>query len=602
MPGQHLAALALAACFLLCACALTTVRVGAWISDNLNGGGIAASDGDAAPLAGWPANSAQLTVAVSQPIAGPLQERADSFNDLKLRTVDGELMRVELVRLSPLEMVQESLRQPGFQAVAPDSSLWLGLIERRWAELFPVAPGSLPASRVGPTTRFAVSPIVIAAHAEAARILGWPQQAVGWTDVQARAIASFTEFTWGHPSVNSAAGVLAVLSEFYTGAGVTRGLTQEIAARPEVIDYVRSVETAAHVLPDGHQLGDGGRLLPAGSADDIVLDAFATQEQTVIAWNHSSARNRGRLLGLDNDDRRLPEGELVAIYPKEGTLWADYPLALLELDGRTGPALTRNQRRTYRAFASFLLEEESQFAFLQAGFRPVDLSIDLMAAPSPFAGSRAVNPLLPQTLLPLPPAQVMEMVLDIWRYTKRPANIVLIVDTSESMEGTKLASSKAALHGFIAEIQGDRDRVGLVEFGSGIKQHGSLQQLDANGRNYLSQLIENMQASGYTDLIDAVWAAHSDLQNVGDSEAVNAIVVMTDGRDNDSDSRLQDLQQAVQQAQLPVAIHTIAFGRDADASLLRNLARIGGGRFHRADETNLEELYRHISTYFQPTH
>ncbi len=602
LPGQHLAALAVAACFLLCACAMTTVRVGAWISGNLNGGGIAASAGDAAPLADWPANSAQLTVAVSQPIAGPLQERADSFNDLKLRTVDGELMRVELVRLSPLEMVQESLRQPGFQAVAPDSSLWLGLIERRWAELFPIAPGSLPAGRVGPTTRFAVSPIVIAAHAEAARILGWPQQAVGWTEVQARVIASFTEFTWGHPSVNSAAGVLAVLSEFYTGAGVTRGLTQEIAARPEVIDYVRSVETAAHVLPDGHQLGDGGRLLPAGSADDIVLDAFATQEQTVIAWNHASARNRGRLLGLDNDDRRLPEGELVAIYPKEGTLWADFPLALLELDGRTGPALTLNQRRTYREFASFLLEEESQFAFLQAGFRPVDLSIDLTAAPSPFAGSSAVNPLLPQTLLPLPPAQVMEMVLDIWRYTKRPANIVLIVDTSESMEGTKLASSKAALHGFIDEIQGDRDRVGLVEFGSGIKQHGSLQQLDANGRNYLSQLIENMQASGYTDLIDAVWAAHSDLQNVGDTEAVNAIVVMTDGRDNDSDSRLQDLQQAVQQAQLPVAIHTIAFGRDADASLLRNLARIGGGRFHRADETNLEELYRHISTYFQPTH
>ena len=607
LPGQHLAALAVAACFLLCACAMTTVRVGAWISDNLNGGGIAASTGDAAPLADWPANSAQLTVAVSQPIAGSLQERADSFNKLKLRTVDGELMRVELVRLSPLEMVQESLRQPGFQAVAPDSSLWLDLIERSWAELFPIAPGSLPASRVGPSTRFAVSPIVIAAHAEAARILGWPQQAVGWTEVQARAIASFTEFTWGHPSVNSAAGVLAILSEFYTGAGVTRGLTKEIAARPEVIDYVRSVETVAYVLPDGdqmapNQVGAEGRPLPAGNADNVVLGAFATQEQTVIAWNHSSARDRPRLLGVDDRDRRLPEGELVAIYPKEGTLWADYPLALLELDGRTGPAITRNQRRTYRAFASFLLEEESQFAFLQAGFRPVDLTIDLTAAPSPFAGSSAVNPLLPQTLLPLPPAQVMEMVLDIWRYTKRPANIVLIVDTSESMEGTKLASSKAALHGFIDEIQGDRDRVGLVEFGSGIKQHGSLQQLDESGRDYLSQLIENMQASGYTDLIDAVWAAHSDLQNVGDTEAINAIVVMTDGRDNDSDSRLQDLQQAVQQAQLPVAIHTIAFGRDADVSLLRNLARIGGGRFHRADETNLEELYRHISTYFQPTH
>ena len=110
-----------------------------------------------------------------------------------------------------------------------------------------------------------------------------------------------------------------------------------------------------------------------------------------------------------------------------------------------------------------------------------------------------------------------------------------------------------------------------------------------------------MEASGYTDLIDAVWAAHSELQGVGDNEAINAILVMTDGRDNDSDSRLRDLRQAVQEAGFPVAIHTIAFGRDADGALLRNLSRIGGGQFHRADETNLEELYRHISTYFQPT-
>ena len=606
LPGRQLAALAVAACFLLCACSVTTVRLGAWISNNLSGGGIAASAGGAAAVTDWPANSAELTVAVSQPNAEALKERADSFNNQRLRTPDGELMRVELVRLSAQEMVQESLQQPGFQAVAPDSSLWLALIERRWADLFPVAPGNLPASRVGPTTRFAVSPIVIAAHVNAAQQLGWPQQAIGWKEVQARATASFTEFRWGHTGLNSTAGVLATLSEFYTGAGITRGLTLEIAARPEVIDYVRTVEAAALALQVGDraytsQLGEVGRPSPAENSGNIVLDAFATQEQVVIAWNRSSDRDRPQLLNVGEDEQLLPEGELVAIYPKEGTLWADNPLALLELDGRTGPAVTQNQRRTYRAFARFLLEEESQLSFLEAGFRPVDLTIDLMTAPSPFANSSAVNPLLPQTLLPLPPAPVLEMVLDIWRYTKRPANIILVVDTSESMEGTKLARTKAALHGFIAEIQGERDTVGLVEFGSGIKQYGSLQRLDEDGRSHLSHLIENMAAGGYTDLIDAVWAAHSDLQDMGNSEDINAIVVLTDGRDNDSESRLRDLRQAVQQAQFPVAIHTIAFGRDADASLLRNLAGIGSGQFHRADETNLEELYRQISTYFQPT-
>ena len=605
-PRRQLAAFAVAACFLLCACAVTTVRVGAWFSKSINGSGIAASESGAAAVSVWPENSAELTVAVSQPMAGTLKERAESFNSRKLRTADGELMRVELVTLSPREMVQESLRQPGFQALAPDSSLWLGLIDRGWAELFPTAPGGLPASRVGPSTLFAVSPIVIAAHVDAARQLGWPQQAIGWKDVQARAVSSSTEFRWGHPGTDSAAGVLATLSAFYAGAGITRGLNEDIAARTDVIDYVRKVETAAHIYGEGdraaaRQLGEEGRPLPVEGSSNRAIDAFVIQEQAVIAWNRSSERDRPQLLGVGDDERLLPEGELVAIYAKEGTIWADHPLALLELDGRAGPAVTQNQRRTYRTFTRFLLEEESQLALLKAGFRPVDLTIDLTVAPSPFANSGTVNPLLPQTLLPVPPEPVIEMVLDVWRYTKRPANIILVVDTSESMEGAKLAKTKAALHGFVAQIQGDRDRIGLMEFGSGVKQYGPLQRLDENGRSHLSQLIENMEASGYTDLIDAVWAAHSELQGVGDNEAINAIVVMSDGRDNDSDSRLRDLRQAVQEAGFPVAIHTIAFGRDADGALLKNLSRIGGGQFHHADETNLEELYRHISTYFQPT-
>jgi len=45
-------------------------------------------------------------------------------------------------------------------------------------------------------------------------------------------------------------------------------------------------------------------------------------------------------------------------------------------------------------------------------------------------------------------------------------------------------------------------------------------------------------------------------------------------------------------------VFTIAFGKDADVKLLREVAQIGGGQFRHADETDIEELYRTISTYF----
>ena len=43
---------------------------------------------------------------------------------------------------------------------------------------------------------------------------------------------------------------------------------------------------------------------------------------------------------------------------------------------------------------------------------------------------------------------------------------------------------------------------------------------------------------------------------------------------------------------------TIAFGSDAEDELMQEIARDGNGQFRRADETDIEELYRIISTYF----
>ena len=597
-------ALAVGACFLLCACGVTTIRAGNWIAGILAGTSSATSGSGAAFHSGWPTDSAVLAIAVSPSMAETLRERADRFNSLRLRTPDGELMRVELETRTSREMVGESLQQPPYQAVAPDSTLWLELIDRRWAQLFPVEPGSLPTRRVGRSTHFAISPVVIAVHLDAAQRLGWPQQPIGWRDVQAWAALPSEAFKWGHPGPSSTPGIAATMAKFYAGAGITRGLTEENAILPNVIEYVRRAENAAYVLGEGGWAG-GGRSQEGSGENKAVdegsglLDAFVTQEQKIIAWNRGTDRDLYSVSGMDGDGLFLPDGQLVAIYPQEGTLWADHPLALLELDGRAGPAVTANQRSTYGAFAEFLLSDESQSAILEAGFRPVDPALDLMAEPSPFAETGTVNPFLPQTLMQLPSPSVLEMVLDAWRLSMPPINILLVVDTSQSMAGGKLARTKAALHGFMDQIQGDGDRVGLVEFGTGVKRFGALRLLDDEGRQEISQLIESLEAGGSTQLLDAMWAAQGEIGELAEPDASYAIVVLTDGRDNDSEHRLRDLQRAILGARHPVSIHTVAFGRDADGRLLEELARIGGGRFYRADETTVEEVYRQIARYIQ---
>lgn len=535
----------------------------------------------------WPADSAELTVAVSPGMASLFEQLAEQFNRQQHQAPDGQVMQVRALALEPEKIVEQSLGTPSFQAVAPDSSLWLNQLEQRWTERQDAATGEesmIPIGnrRVSSPVRYATSPIVIAAWESVARELGWPESSIGWQQIQQKATDD-PNFKWNHPSTGHASGLLATLAEFYAGAGLTRGLTPEAATDPQTLEYVRAVEATVRFYGEGEQVIV--ERLAAEGRD--FLDGFVAQEQVVIAWNQHQAQQNERL---------------VAIYPAEGTLWADHPLALLEL-GSVGDAAatltTDNQRQTFHAFAQFLLTTDVQRQLLNAGYRPADLGISLDESGSPFAGTDAVDWQQPQTTLQIPAATVVEIVQNVWWYTKRPTNVYLVVDTSGSMAGTKLARTKEALQAFVAQIKGDRDEVGLIEFGSDVKLFEPLRPLDDRSRQELTQQISGMESSGETAMIDAIWEAYGDLQETGDAEAINAIVVMTDGRENNSFYSASDLRRRFEgEHSVSVVVFTVAFGSDADDELLQEVARIGNGQFRRASEMDIEELYKIISTYF----
>ncbi|MBP7962885.1 MAG: substrate-binding domain-containing protein [Caldilineaceae bacterium] len=537
-----------------------------------------------ADLPPWSATQADLTVAVSPSMAQTLQPLADAFNNQNQRTPDGETMQVALLTVNPDKMVDQAIGQPPFQAVNPDSSLWLNQMDQRWADLQAGSDtgGSMAIGvrRVSDPVRYATSPIVIAAWESVAQELGWPDQPVGWQQIQAKATAD-ANFKWNHPSTNNAAGMLATLAEFYAGAGLTRGLTAEAATNQATLDYVKSVEATIQFYGEGEEV-IVQRLAAEGRN---FLDAFVAQERSVIDWN-----------------RQHPNDRLVAIYPAEGTLWTDHPLALLEIGADESRPVTDNQRRTFQAFTQFLLGGDVQASLLANGFRPADLSLQLDQGSSPFASPGtppAVQWREPQTTLQIPSPEVVDVVQNVWSYTKRPTNVYLVVDTSGSMEGEKLTRTQMALLAFVEQIQGSRDKVGIIEFGSGVKNFEPLREVDDVGRQRMSALIESMQADGYTALIDATYAGVEDLHLLAEDGAINALVVMTDGNENDSRYNLNDLQALVDQPnRVPVVVFTIAFGTDVDDALLQEMARLGSGQFRRADETDIEELYRIISTYF----
>ncbi len=94
--------------------------------------------------------------------------------------------------------------------------------------------------------------------------------------------------------------------------------------------------------------------------------------------------------------------------------------------------------------------------------------------------------------------------------------------------------------------------------------------------------------------------AYRRLQQTGDTERINAIVAMTDGRENASRVTLQQLTDEIRAGnrKLPVVIFAIAYGSDADYKVLEALAQASGGQVRAGTPETIKELYKILSSYF----
>jgi Ca-activated chloride channel family protein len=516
-----------------------------------------------------PSSDPALVVAYSPEKEPAFLSLVDGFNEQDLQTPDGESMRVEVVQLDPEAMVDAVLEgSASFQALTPDSSVWLGQLDEEWS-----AQQGLEAVAVGETVRYAISPVVIAMWESLAREMGWPQQALSWQDLLNRA-QNDPDFRWSHPSTSSASGLLATLAEFYAGAGKTRGLTIDDVQDQETLDYVAALEKTVRYYGEGDERAIIERALAEGRE---FLDAFVVQEQMVTYFN----RNRGG------------QERLVALYPVEGALWEDHPLALLET-----AELTPYQRQVFAQFRDYVLSSEAQQLILSYGYRPADLALPLDGPGSPLTADNGVDPSEPKTALQVPNASVIRVVRDVWWYTKRHANIYLVVDVSGSMRGEKLAQAQEALHIFLDQIKGDQERVGLIEFETQVRTTVRLDELGAN-RAALQLAVDNLMAAGDTALLDGVAVANQQLETLGDTERINAIVVMTDGKENASNISLRRLvRDLTQDSPVETIVFCIAYGEDADMLTLRAIAEPSGGAVFRGDLETIRELYKILSTYF----
>ncbi|MCW2683888.1 MAG: uncharacterized protein JWP33_1801 [Blastococcus sp.] len=480
----------------------------------------------------------------------------------ELESVAGELLAEPIVLDGGVCAVAQVEAQEPLQTVGDLSALEADALPDVW-----VPDSSLWVARAGgaslePVGSVATSPVVLGTSREAVEALGWADAAPGWGEALAGGQALAV------PDLATSAEGLAAL------AAVRSALGGDEDADNAVVQAVLAAQrgsalSAADGLAAGRDGGEDAPLVPIS-------------EQEVYETNTGAE-----------------DSSLVAVYPSEGSPSLDYPV--VRVGSPSGDAAS-----AVAATVRSLTSDAARTAALEAGFRDSDGSAP---AEAEGAGIRSAAP----TSLALDPAGVQALLARLSSLAS-PSRILSVFDVSASMEapvgdGTRATLARDAAKATLSLVPGDY-ALGLWVFAYQLQDDQDWAELvptreldaDAEGRPQREVLdtqldsIPDRLTRGGTGLYDTTLAAVRAAREDYDPTAVNSVLILTDGTNEDDDGGLE-LEQLLdtlgEEANpvRPIKVIGVALGPDADLGALERIAKATEGAAYSAvDPADLQRV------------
>ena len=566
-----------------------------------------------------PGNCTPIDSAVSSEKIALLTELARDFNgsdEAKLEGGGCAFVRVKSVSSGGAAQALASTWDT--EAFGPEPVIW-SPAAKSWGAVLNQRLSERGEDPMAPTNAqpFMLTPLVIAMPKPMADALGYPDTPVGYSDLLALARDPNGWASKGHPEWGafklgktnpnfSTSALSATIAQYYAATGKTGGLTLEDVNRPEVADFNRGVESSVVHYGDITMtfLNNLFRADRSGSALTYV-SAVAVEEKSVIDYN---AGNPDGVLDAGEEPRK-PRVPLVAIYPKEGTLFSDNPLFVLD-----APWVDESEREGGEAFAEFVRRPENQKKVLDFGFRPGNPAVSVA---EPITTDNGVDPAQPETTLGVPAPEVLVRIVDLWAEQRKSARVLLVLDVSGSMgEETSTGETKLDLAKQAAiealELFKPEDEVGLRIFSTNVQQREPTDFLDlvpmgpiAGQREAIVQKLRNLSPIEGTPLYTTAQESYNELKESFAPDKINAVVLLTDGRNedprnNDLNGLLSNLRAGSEgQSSKPVRIFTIAFGEGADAATLGRIAEAtNAASYNASDPATIDRVFIAVISNF----
>jgi len=511
---------------------------------------------------GPPRNAAIVNVTANTSLGPWLETAVSQFNDSNTETAAGDPVYVQLTLAESGQAITDIIGG----GLVPD--LWLPE-DQVWANvLADQGNGSFQSD----CQSVATSPLVIAMWRDVAESLGWPGLPLGWLDIGSLAAdpSAWSYYSGGvfgdslrlghtHPGL-SGSGASTLLAIVQAAESKSEAVSTEDIQQPIVQASVSAFEAAVSWFSTDTDLL--GQTMSERGVQ--YLGAAVMYESTVVTYSN---------------------GDIVPIYPFEGTFVASHPACINDdADAETKEAAG--------LFRSYLLDVDAQQLAVNNGLRPVNNAVTIGA---PLDDAHGVDLDQPQVVFNSPSVETIYSVQELWQSARKDVNLVMLIDVSGSMRGSKIENVLVAAEQFVNQM-GDDDYITIIAFSDTLTTIADHEQV-GSARESVVAAIRGLQALGDTALYDAIGEGANLISTTTSSSTTNALVVLTDGQDTYSYRFTQE--QAIEVAgENNTTVFTIAYGSDADENVLNQIAIGANGNFYLGDEASISEIYQEMSAAF----
>ncbi|QSJ17034.1 VWA domain-containing protein [Nostoc sp. UHCC 0702] len=292
------------------------------------------------------------------------------------------------------------------------------------------------------------------------------------------------------------------------------------------------------------------------------------------------------------------------LQPGQERYEAVYPKATFTSNMRAilpnAPWVNADEKVAAEKFITYLRSPSTQKIATDLGLRPGIPGVDL--GPK-FTSEFGVNSQAKYDSLRPPQPQVVEAMLKSWQeVAKKPSLVVVVVDSSGSMSDDKLPAVQNTLQNYIKNL-GPKEQIALIDFDSEIRPP-VLVDGTPQGRDRGLQFISGLSVGGGTRLYDAALQARNWLQNNFRKDAINAVLILTDGEDSESTVKLEQLSTELQKSGFSsdqrISFFTVGYGKEGefDPDALKKIADFNGGYYSQGNPETILRLMADLQVEF----